>query len=201
MPEHAAAAGAGRGGGSPATSRPRRVGRRLRRVELGRVAATRVADGRADVRRSGHRVGLHAGTGSAVPAPRAAVRSIRDRGSAGGSVTASSVAGVGAGRGGDAHGTGPGAARQPPGGRFGSPVRVRPMQATQRWEYATVPLLVHATKQILDNWGEDGWELVAVVPGPNRSSSSRTSSGPRPAMRDERRPRTRLAELGLSLPR
>ena len=33
------------------------------------------------------------------------------------------------------------------------------------WEYATVPLLVHATKQ--DNWGEEGWELVAVVPGPN----------------------------------
>ena len=36
-----------------------------------------------------------------------------------------------------------------------------------KWEYATVPLLVHATKQILDNWGEDGWELVTVVPGPN----------------------------------
>lgn len=36
-----------------------------------------------------------------------------------------------------------------------------------KWEYATVPLLVHATKQILDNWGEDGWELVQVVPGPN----------------------------------
>jgi hypothetical protein len=33
------------------------------------------------------------------------------------------------------------------------------------WEYVTVPLLVHATKQILDNWGDDGWELVAVVPG------------------------------------
>jgi hypothetical protein len=32
---------------------------------------------------------------------------------------------------------------------------------------ATVPLLVHATKQILDTWGEDGWELVQVVPGPN----------------------------------
>ena len=31
---------------------------------------------------------------------------------------------------------------------------------------ATVPLLVHATKQILDTWGEDGWELVQVVPGP-----------------------------------
>ena len=28
-----------------------------------------------------------------------------------------------------------------------------------KWEYATVPLLVHVTKQILDNWGQDGWEL------------------------------------------
>lgn len=35
-----------------------------------------------------------------------------------------------------------------------------------KWEYATVPLLSHATKQILDNWGEDGWELVTVIPGP-----------------------------------
>lgn len=35
------------------------------------------------------------------------------------------------------------------------------------WEYATVPLLVHATKAILDTWGQDGWELVQVVPGPN----------------------------------
>ena len=25
-----------------------------------------------------------------------------------------------------------------------------------------VPLLPHNTKQILDNWGDDGWELVAV---------------------------------------
>jgi hypothetical protein len=41
------------------------------------------------------------------------------------------------------------------------------LMSNQRWEYATVPLLVHATKQILDTWGEDGWELVAVVPGPN----------------------------------
>ena len=38
---------------------------------------------------------------------------------------------------------------------------------TTKWEYSTVPLLVHATKQILDTWGEDGWELVQVVPGPN----------------------------------
>ncbi len=36
----------------------------------------------------------------------------------------------------------------------------------QKWEYATAPLLIHATKQILDNWGSDGWELVQVVPGP-----------------------------------
>src|SRR5205814_2309553 len=37
---------------------------------------------------------------------------------------------------------------------------MQPSQPT-RWEYATVPLLVHATKQILDNWGDDGWELAA----------------------------------------
>ncbi|MDQ6659258.1 MAG: DUF4177 domain-containing protein [Actinomycetota bacterium] len=39
--------------------------------------------------------------------------------------------------------------------------------ARRAWEYSTVPLLTHATKQILDSWGEDGWELVAVIPGPN----------------------------------
>ena len=33
-----------------------------------------------------------------------------------------------------------------------------------------MPLLVHATKQILDNWGQDGWELVTVLPGPNPES-------------------------------
>ena len=36
-----------------------------------------------------------------------------------------------------------------------------------KWEYATVPLMIHATKQILDNWGDDGWELVQVVQGPD----------------------------------
>lgn len=36
-----------------------------------------------------------------------------------------------------------------------------------KWEYATAPVLTHATKQILDSWGEDGWELVAVTPGAN----------------------------------
>ncbi len=39
------------------------------------------------------------------------------------------------------------------------------------WEYSTVPLITHATKQILDQWGEDGWELVQVVPGPEGSSN------------------------------
>lgn len=31
------------------------------------------------------------------------------------------------------------------------------------WEYVTVPLIVHNTKAILDNWGADGWELVQVL--------------------------------------
>ena len=36
-----------------------------------------------------------------------------------------------------------------------------------KWEYATLPLIIHATKQILDQWGEDGWELVQVITGPD----------------------------------
>jgi hypothetical protein len=28
-----------------------------------------------------------------------------------------------------------------------------------KWEYATIPLIIHATKQILDQWGDDGWSL------------------------------------------
>ena len=40
----------------------------------------------------------------------------------------------------------------------------------RKWEYMTAPLLVHATKQILDNFGEDGWELVTVIQGPNSES-------------------------------
>jgi hypothetical protein len=40
-----------------------------------------------------------------------------------------------------------------------------------KWEYLTAPVLVHATKQILDNFGEDGWELVQVVPGPGGNES------------------------------
>ena len=48
-----------------------------------------------------------------------------------------------------------------------SPLLSARVSAMTKWEYVTVPLLVHATKQILDNWGDEGWELVAVVPGPN----------------------------------
>jgi hypothetical protein len=36
----------------------------------------------------------------------------------------------------------------------------------QTWEYATVPLIEHATQEILNNWGEEGWELVTVLQGP-----------------------------------
>lgn len=35
-----------------------------------------------------------------------------------------------------------------------------------KWEYATVPLIEHATQEILNNWGDDGWELVTVLQGP-----------------------------------
>ena len=45
------------------------------------------------------------------------------------------------------------------------------MSQATTWEYATVPLLTHATKQILDQWGQDGWELVQVVPGPTGSDN------------------------------
>ncbi|GAA2517777.1 hypothetical protein [Rarobacter incanus] len=38
---------------------------------------------------------------------------------------------------------------------------------TTKWEYVTVPLISHATKQILDNWGDEGYELVTVVTGPD----------------------------------
>ena len=31
------------------------------------------------------------------------------------------------------------------------------------WEYASVPLIVHAVKEILDQWGDQGWELVSVT--------------------------------------
>jgi hypothetical protein len=45
-------------------------------------------------------------------------------------------------------------------------VKLCHMSELTKWEYVTVALLTHATKQILDQWGEDGWELVSVLPGP-----------------------------------
>lgn len=42
-----------------------------------------------------------------------------------------------------------------------------PQGMAQTWEYSTVPLMIHATKQILDMWGSDGWELVQIVAGPD----------------------------------
>lgn len=51
--------------------------------------------------------------------------------------------------------------------RLAQQIQWRTMSASvTAWEYATVPLLTHATKQILDQWGADGWELVTVLPGP-----------------------------------
>lgn len=33
----------------------------------------------------------------------------------------------------------------------------------QKWEYATAPLIPHALQEILNNWGEEGYELVQVA--------------------------------------
>ena len=33
----------------------------------------------------------------------------------------------------------------------------------QKWEYATAPLINHALQEILNNFGDEGWELVQVV--------------------------------------
>jgi Domain of unknown function (DUF4177) len=33
----------------------------------------------------------------------------------------------------------------------------------EKWEYATVPLISHALQEILNQWGEEGWELIQVV--------------------------------------
>jgi hypothetical protein len=40
----------------------------------------------------------------------------------------------------------------------------------QKFEYVSVPLVPHALQEILNNWGDEGWELVQVyqpgdVPG------------------------------------
>lgn len=40
----------------------------------------------------------------------------------------------------------------------------------KKWEYLTAPILSHVSQQILNNFGQDGWELVQVVPGANAES-------------------------------
>ena len=53
------------------------------------------------------------------------------------------------------------------GGAFWAGIRADTVGSMTKWEYLTAPVLVHATKQILDNFGQDGWELVQIVPGMN----------------------------------
>lgn len=36
-----------------------------------------------------------------------------------------------------------------------------------KWEYATVPIIPHASAEILSNWGDEGWELVCVFSPPD----------------------------------
>ena len=36
----------------------------------------------------------------------------------------------------------------------------------QKWEYFVAPLLEHAPAEILNNFGDDGWELVSVIQQP-----------------------------------
>ena len=72
--------------------------------------------------------------------------------------------------------------------------------ARQRWEYATIPLLIHNTKAILDSWGVDGWELVTVLPGPERLGPA--GGLPQAPGVTAAAPgwHARLAELGIRLP-
>lgn len=55
------------------------------------------------------------------------------------------------------------------------------MTGMTRWEYVTIPLLIHNTKAILDTWGDDGWELVAIVPGMNPENLVAYLKRPKPA--------------------
>ena len=34
-----------------------------------------------------------------------------------------------------------------------------------KWEYQVAPILNHVAAQILNNFGQDGWELVTIVQG------------------------------------
>jgi hypothetical protein len=44
----------------------------------------------------------------------------------------------------------------------------------QRWEYFVAPLLEHNPGEILNTFGEDGWELVGVVQLANPTGGTST---------------------------
>ena len=35
-----------------------------------------------------------------------------------------------------------------------------------KWEYKTVPIPPHIAAEVMNNWGDDGWELVCVFSPP-----------------------------------
>ncbi len=41
----------------------------------------------------------------------------------------------------------------------------------QKWEYATVPLISQSLQEILNQWGEEGWELVQVIESANTGTT------------------------------
>ncbi len=41
------------------------------------------------------------------------------------------------------------------------------VNSLEKWEYATVPLISHALQEILNQWGQEGWELVQVTESPS----------------------------------
>ena len=69
-----------------------------------------------------------------------------------------------------------------------------------KWEYLTAPILMHAAKQILDNFGSDGWELVQIVPGMNPENLVGYFKRPLACDGMTHVPEERLAELGLAVP-
>ena len=68
-----------------------------------------------------------------------------------------------------------------------------------KWEYLTAPVLVHATKQILDNFGSDGLGARPDRPGHEPGEPRRLLQAPRGGLSDGP-PEERLAELGLTVP-
>ena len=70
------------------------------------------------------------------------------------------------------------------------------MTQIQRWEYLTAPILTHAAKQILDNFGADGWELVQIAPGMNPENLVGYFKRPWPSHERRRGPARRAGSVG-----